>query len=272
MPVPFPNLRLNTFFRCAAFLVLALALLFSGCASKYGTQKTAVKHYPDCYEPIKELRRSEYAVERGVAGGAIAGALLGALVGYLATGKAQGAVAGAAVGGVAGGVTGGAVAYADGDDDARLAEYNARLEGDIREVDKARAAARVCRQCYERQFAVAVNEYKSGYLTKEQFNSRYQEVTSGMEEAAYILGIANENSSKVASDYRKAVQQEETRAARTTPRGRQPSRSPSSGGKTAALKQKSQQLDSSVSASAEEERLMRERLADFNRQAQDLMS
>lgn len=269
-------------------IILSLLCVFlpaSGCASKYGAQKTAVKYYPDCYQPINELRRSEYAVERGAAGGAVAGALLGALVGYLATGKAKGAAAGAAVGGVAGGVAGGAAAHYSKDDDARLAEYNAELDGGIREVDKATAAAKVCRQCYERQFAVAAKEYKEGYLTKAQFNERYQEVASGMEEAAYILGTANENSSKVAADYRRAVQEEEARVAQSSsPAQRQPQRGSSSGkttpkptssgqgAKVADLKQKSKDMDRSVSASEEEERLLRERLAATHQQAKDLMS
>ena len=32
------------------------SLLATGCASKYGAQTTDVHYYPDCYQPIADLR------------------------------------------------------------------------------------------------------------------------------------------------------------------------------------------------------------------------
>lgn len=266
-----------------SFLIslLAMAVLAGGCTSKYGTQTTKVTHYPDCYSPINELRKNEFAVQKGVAGGAVAGAALGALIGYVATGKGSGALAGAAVGGVAGATAGGLYASSEksGNDAARLAEYNSRLEGGIQEVDKATAAAKLARQCYERQFSVAASEFKAGHITREQFNSRYQEVVSGMEEAATILGMANKNSSDVVASYNKAIDEEAQR--QNVPVASVRSRSSAQrasvtrtneGRELTRLADTTSNMQRSVSAGQEEERLLRERLAATHQQAKDLMS
>lgn len=261
--------RLCIFSRMVLCTFLMASLVTTGCASKYGTQKTVVNHYPDCYQPINELRKSEFAVAKSVAGGAVAGAALGALIGYLATGKASGAVVGAAAGGIAGGTAGGVYGQSqkDANDEARLAQYNSQLDGGIREVDKATAAARVARQCYERQFTVAASEYKAKRLTKEQFNSRYQEVSSGMQEAAEILGEANRNSSEVVAQYNQAIGQEKQRVAKSSSSAKAKETQ-----QVAQMQSKTSTMQKSVSAGQTEERLMRERLSAMQKQAQDLMS
>lgn len=255
-----------------ACALLIVALCGTGCASKYGAQTTQVNHYPDCYTPINELRQNEFVVQKSVAGGAAAGALLGALVGYAATGKASGAIAGAAVGGVAGGTAGGL--YADSNqksnDAQRLSEYNAQLAGSIRETDKATAAARVARQCYENKFTAAASDFKAGRLTRDQFDARYREVAQGLEEAANILGEANKNSSQLVADYNKAVTQESTRVAAKPAAARSTKTAETQ--QVAQLRQKTTTMQRSVSAGAEEERLLRERLAATHQQAKDLMS
>jgi len=85
---------------------LAAGLLVSGCTSQYGDQKTKVNYYPQCYQPVNQLRQDENSTGKSTAAGAVGGALLGALIGGLATGKASGAVAGAVAGGAAGAVAG----------------------------------------------------------------------------------------------------------------------------------------------------------------------
>lgn len=272
---------LNKLSKSILISLLAMTVLAGGCTSKYGTQTTKVTHYPDCYSPINELRKNEFAVQKGVAGGAVAGAALGALIGYATTGKGSGALAGAAVGGVAGATAGGLYASSEksGNDAARLAEYNSRLEGGIQEVDKATAAAKLARQCYDRQFAVAASEFKAGHITREQFNSRYQEVVSGMEEAANILGMANKNSADVVASYNKAIDEEAQR--QNVPVASVRSRSSaqrasvtrtSEGRELTRLADTTSNMQSSVSAGKEEERLLRERLAATHQQAKDLMS
>lgn len=259
--------------------MLISSMIGTGCASRYGTPTTNAFYYSDCYAPLKELRSNEFYVQKGVATGAIAGAALGALLGYAVTGKGSGAVAGAAIGGVTGGAAGGVYAsQRQGQEDAaRLAEYNAQLEGNIREVDKATAAARLARQCYERRFADSAREYQSGRLNREQFNARYQEVVSGLEEAANIMGTTNRNSAQVAASYERAIEQEAEKqnvsvASVRTSSPATPVSSSQEGRQLSTMAKRTNDMQRSVSAAEEEERQLRERLAATHRQAQDLMS
>ena len=303
--IPFSRSRRPVRAIVAALLLCTVAV--TGCSSKYGAQQTKVNHYPDCYDPIAELRKSEYGVEKSTAAGAVLGGLLGALGGYIATGKAEGAVIGAAAGaavGAAGGYYQGKTSQ-DAEDQARMDQYSAELDANINEIDKSTAAAKVARMCYERQFAVAVSEFKAGHITKEQFNSRYTEVSSGLEEAAFILGENNKYSEKVAGQYRQAVNNEAERMGvpqQALNKKKKPAASnANSGSKTAAAKpqpkmtkaeerqaaaqlntdegkqlsklnEKTENIERSVEASQEEERLMRERLAATHKAAEDLMS
>lgn len=248
--------------------LLTAAVPLGGCASKYGTQTTAVNHYPDCYRPIQELRQAEYRPQKTAAGGALVGAGLGALIGYLATGKGSGAAVGAATGAVVGGAAGGIYGSENqkSDDANMLAQYNTQLDGNITEVNRATAAAKVARQCYERQFTVAANEYKTGRLSREQFNSRYQEVTSGLQEAANILGDANRSSAAVYAEYNRSLEEETARVSRSGSQSSEQRR------QLTEMRGKSKTMERSVKASQEEERLLLERLSATHKQAQDLMS
>ena len=274
---------------CHAPRFLLIALLFSsvaltGCASKYGEQKTKAAYYPDCYQPIQELRKSEYAVAKSTAAGAVIGGVVGALTGLIASGgKGSGAAIGAATGAVAGGAVGYGVGKSkqSSEDSALLADYNSRLDGSIYESNKATAAARVARQCYERQFTVAVSEFKAKRLNKEQFNSRYQEVMSGLEEAATILGSANRNSAEIVTAYNRAIDQESEKRgvpAATVRASAKTKRSPATlsgaedGRELARMAEKTSQMEQASSAGQQEERLLRERLAATRQQAEDLMS
>lgn len=278
------NRRLWNTSRSLLILLLFCALSAAGCASKYGTQTTKVNHYPDCYAPINELRKSEFAVEKSTATGAVVGGMLGAIVGLAASG---GKASGAAIGAATGAAVGGAAGYGLGkskqssDDSALLAEYNSRLDGSIRETDKATAAARLARQCYERQFTVAVSEFKAKRISREQFNSRYQEVASGMEEAANILGQANRNSAQVAAAYNRAIDEESNKrgvssaAVRSSAKAKKASpqlNASADGRELSRMAQKSDRMNQSVAAGQEEERLLRERLSATRQQAADLMS
>lgn len=283
MTAPKRAVSVSSFAKVCMIALLAAAMPLTGCASKYGKQTTVVNHYPDCYSPINELRKNEFYAQKSAAAGAVGGALLGALIGYAATGKASGALAGAAVGGIAGGAAGGIYGQhqQEQNDEARLAQYNASLDGNIREVNKATAAAKVARQCYERQFTVAASEFKAGHISREQFNSRYNEVVQGLEEAATILGEANRNSAQVAQEYSKAIDQEaQNMAQNKQPQAssgskKAPKAQAASSGQSrqvADLRKKSSDMNASVSAGQEEERLLRQRLASTQQQAKDLLS
>lgn len=278
---PFKNRKARSI--CA--LSLICALLLPGCASSSralysgGGRGSGSYYYTDCNAPLKELRNNEFAVEKGVAAGALAGAAFGALLGYAITGKGSGAAAGAAIGGVTGGAAGGVYAShrQDQEDAARLAEYNAQLAGNIQEVDRAVAAAKVARQCYERRFEQSAREFKAGRLTRQQFNSRYREVVAGLEEAASIMGTSSRNSSQAAATYERAIEQEaqKQKVSVAAVRKSSPSAPVSNtqeGRQLSTMAKRTSDMRRSVSEAEEEERLLRERLEATHRQARDLMS
>lgn len=266
--------------RCLVLVLLAALLCVPGCANKYGVQKTSVQYYPDCYEPITELRSSENTGRNFAAGGAAAGAALGALIGYGSSRKASGALIGGAIGAIAGGAAGGIYGQhaQDKNDAALLADYNARLDGGIAETNKATAAAKMARQCYERQFATAASEYKAGRLSREEFNARYVEVTSGMEEAAEILGMTNRKSAETAQTYAQALQQEkqrvssERKAGGKTRTSQAQAQAQTRNQNINTIQKKTTEMQRSVSAGEEEERLLLQRLSVTHQQARDLMS
>ncbi|MDR2487979.1 MAG: hypothetical protein LBD42_00490 [Desulfovibrio sp.] len=268
-----------------SFLTLLLCLLAStGCAGKYGTQTTNVAYYPDCYAPIEELRTSEFTVEKSTAAGAVVGGVLGGIVGLIASG---GKGSGAAIGAATGAAVGGAAGYGMGkskqssEDASLLADYNSRLDGNIQESDKTTAAARLARQCYERQFTAAASAFKAKHLNKEQFNARYQEILAGMEEAASLLGAANKNNTQLVAAYNRALNEEADKRGLSATLVRSSARSKKSppelaktadGSELTRMAVKTSRMEQAVSAGQEEERLLQERLATTRRQAADLMS
>ena len=196
----------------SVFLALAIAAPgLTGCASKYGEQKTAVNYYPACYAPIQDLRDREHDVAKGTAVGGIVGALGGALVGLLATGKAEGAVMGAAVGGAGGLVAGNIYASKQhqADDNVRLASYLQDLDGDISNLDVAGAAAQTSLKCYNQQFQALLAAIKSRAITPQAAQARFAEIMSGREEASNILGEVVTNARQLSQQYEQAFVQEE---------------------------------------------------------------
>ncbi|MBO4300038.1 MAG: hypothetical protein J5861_00390 [Desulfovibrio sp.] len=198
--------------RSFSLIILIFTLLCSGCASKYGTQKTAVNYYPNCYRPIQDLRSHEHDVAKGTAGGAAIGALGGAALGFLLSGgKWQGAVTGAAVGGVAGGVTGNIYAskQKEIDDNKRLASYLQDIDGDISNLDVVGSAARVSLQCYDRQFAALLSDIKTKKVSRDIAQKRYAEISSGREEAISLMGDAVVTGRNLDQQYQAAFVSEE---------------------------------------------------------------
>ena len=293
----------------ARILILACvgALFLTGCASKYGEQKTHVEHYPDCYQPIADLRKSEHSVATSTATGAVLGGILGGVVGYLATGKASGAAVGAGLGAAAGGTAGYVKGKSDKEqsDAQRMAAYVERMDGDISGLDIATAAAKAARQCYERQFEVAVSEFKAKNITKDQFRARYTEINSGMEEASRILGDVAGSGDQVSRDYQAALDSEAKRLGvpksevEAMKRPNTPAPAPAKTTKVAKAKaapkapatqpvasnlppedaaqfqklaQRNAAMEDSLSTAKEEQRLLNERVASNRRAAADLMT
>ena len=188
-------------------LLLAGSLLFSGCTSRYGEQKTKVNHYPQCYEPVAQLRKDENSTGKSTAAGAAGGALLGALIGGLATGKVEGALAGAVAGGAAGAVGGNIYGKSqEKERDANyLAQYNRQMGTEAASMNRATAAAKVATKCYDQQFKLAVNQYKAGQLTRFDLQDRYNEIRSGLEETAFILKDTSAAMAQKDSEYERVL-------------------------------------------------------------------
>ena len=200
-------------------LLVMVAMLLGGCASKYGPQITNVKYYRDCYQPISDLREAEKSFNRTVAGSVAGGAIAGAMIGLLITGKASGAIAGAVAGGVAGGAMGYALAKQRqiADDNQRMASYLQDLDGDITGIDRVTAAARLARQCYDKQFELAVAEFKAGHLTRPELDERYLEISNGSTEAGKILGVVVTSGAEKQAQYQAALTEEAKLAKRDVP-------------------------------------------------------
>ena len=189
-----------------ALLVITL-LMATGCTSKYGNQLTDVNYYPSCYDPIGELRASEERVQTGAGAGMAVGAVLGALIGYAVTGKARGALVGAAAGTAVGGVAGYGIAKHRENINAeeRMAAYNTEMNSDMSKMDIVTLSATRARQCYENAFEQARADLKAKRITTAEFDSRYQEIRSGLVESSSILGDLSTNMASRDKEYNEAL-------------------------------------------------------------------
>lgn len=190
-------------------VTVACIALLGGCASKYGAQTTQVNYYPQCYSPVAQLRADEDRITNSTAGGAAGGALLGALIGGLATGKVEGALAGAVAGGAAGAVGGNIYGKSQQRENDRrlLASYAAQLDEDSAGMDRATAAARLSARCYDEQFKKAAAQYKAGAITRQDFQDRYMEIRSGLEETSRILKLTSDHVIERDAEYQKTLAQ-----------------------------------------------------------------
>lgn len=193
----------------AAFALICF--MATGCTSKYGPQLTTVNYYPQCYQPISELRKDENSAGKSAAVGAGVGVLLGALIGGLATGKAEGALVGAAAGGATGAVAGHAYGknQQDKNDQQKVNAYLQQLDGESSSMDRATAAAKVSTQCYDRQFKQAAADFKSGQITRQDFSDRYAEIRTGLEETSRILRLTADRMAEKDDQYQQVLAAEQ---------------------------------------------------------------
>jgi uncharacterized protein YcfJ len=204
--------------RAIAIAVL-ICMVATGCASKYGAQTTQVTNYKECYNPIAQLREAESDFNKTVAAGAILGAVGGAVIGGLVSGKPQGILAGAAVGAAAGGGLGYAAAKQNQikDDQKRLESYRKDIGTDSEGLDRAKVAAMVASDCYDKQFQGNVEKFKAGQMSKQEFTERYTEIKAGMAEASVILGKVTEGAKKKEEQYSAALASEAAKAGKPVP-------------------------------------------------------
>ncbi len=191
-------------------LLLLGSLSLTGCASKYGTQTTQVRHYAMCYQPVAELRQDENITANSTATGAVGGAIIGAILGGLITGKASGAAVGAAAGGAAGAVGGNI--YGKNQEAKRNAEfytkYANQLNAETASMNRATSAAKIAANCYEKEFKSAIKQVQAGTMTRAQLSERYTEIRSGLEETARILQTTYTNTAEKDAQYQQVMSQE----------------------------------------------------------------
>ena len=199
-------------------LILTAGLLASGCTSQYGEQKTKVNYYPQCYQPVSQLRLDENSTGKSTAAGAVGGALLGALIGGLATGKASGALIGAAAGGAAGAVAGNVYGKSKSQqrDAAYMQQYSQQLGSEAASMNRSTAAAKVAAKCYDDQFKLAASQFKAGQISRIEFQNKYAEIRSGLEETAFILNDTATTMAKKDTEYQQALAEPYTTAQPTT--------------------------------------------------------
>lgn len=209
--------------RCTATLALAVMIAatvpLAGCAgSRYPARQTTVEYYPQCYRPLDSLRQDEQLTTSSTVGGAVGGAFLGALIGGLSTGKVEGALIGAAAGGAAGAVGGNI--YGKRQTAARdadyLQQYARSLGEDAASMNRATAAAKVSMRCYDQQFRLAAEQYRAGRLSRMEFEERYREIRSGLQETSAILGSTATTMQERDRNYQEALRQEEMRHAQAS--------------------------------------------------------
>ena len=204
--------------RLKALLLFFCMLITAGCQSQYGAQQTAVHYYPQCYRPVQDLRADENTTANATAGGAAAGVVGGALLGLLLTGKAEGALAGAVAGGAVGAVGGNAYGKnkAQEQDQQKLQGYLAQLGDEAGAMDRASAAARVATKCYNTQFTAAAQDFKKGRINRADFEKRYAEIRSGLQDTAFILRTKAENIGANDADFNQALAVETAAPARSS--------------------------------------------------------
>ncbi|SDY26317.1 type VI secretion system-associated lipoprotein TagQ [Pseudomonas sp. NFIX28] len=196
------------------------AVLLSGCASfgapssKVAAQ-TKVEYYPQCYEPVSQLRSSDKSMTKSVATGAIAGGLLGGLTGAL-VGNSGDAGRNALIGAAAGALVGGATGYYSerqkqiSDDRARIASYASDIGQSTGEIDRSISYTRTAQNCYQREFTSLLNARKAKKISDSEGRLRLAEIVSGLKETnelmAAVDGRAGESIDVYTQAYEKDLQ------------------------------------------------------------------
>ncbi|PMY64073.1 MULTISPECIES: type VI secretion system-associated lipoprotein TagQ [Pseudomonas] len=198
--------------------VVCCALLLSGCAgfgapsSKVAAQ-TKVEYYPQCYEPVSQLRSSDKSMTKSVATGAIAGGLLGGLTGAL-VGNSGDAGRNALIGAAAGALVGGATGYYSerqkqiSDDRARIASYASDFDQSSGEIDRSISYTRTAQNCYQREFTSLLNARKTKKIGDSEGRLRLAEIVSGLKETNELMAAADGRAGESIDVYTQAYEKD----------------------------------------------------------------
>lgn len=199
--------------------VTCTSVLLTGCAgmgspSSKVAASTKAEYYPQCYQPVSQLRASDQAMTQSVATGAIAGGVIGALAGGLSGGDHAGR--NALIGAAGGALVGGAAGYYSArqqqiaDDNARIASYASDIDRSSGEIDRSIKYASAAQNCYQREFANLQASRKAKTVSETEGRLRLAEIVSGLNETnalmAAVDGRAGENINTYTQAYEKDLQ------------------------------------------------------------------
>lgn len=194
------------------------AVLLGGCAgfgapsSKVAAQ-TKVEYYPQCYEPVSQLRSSDKSMTKSVATRAIAGGLLGGLTGAL-VGNSGDAGRNALIGAAAGALVGGATGYYSerqkqiSDDRARIASYASDIGQSTGEIDRSISYTRTAQNCYQREFTSLLNARKAKKISDSEGRLRLAEIVSGLKETNALMAAADGRAGESIDVYTQAYEKD----------------------------------------------------------------
>ena len=153
-------------------VLLAMTLLLPGCAGKIGTQQTRVHYYPQCYQPIQQLRedRREYNEVKS-------------RVSKRKAVKNE-------------------VAIMRAEADRVITDYYSVINSS---TTRTMAATEEAARRYDQQFKQLINDYKRGAITAEERDKRYAEIRSGLQEISSILQEKYNDISTKDAEYEKAL-------------------------------------------------------------------
>lgn len=175
--------------------ILAICITLCACAKNSG-ENYAV-YYPECRQPILDMRSmgSSYGgAARGVATGGLVGGATGFFLGLLLNGgnlanAGISAAVGATTGGLTGGISGGLSSRPNNaEENMLLARYYDQIDGDISGLDVRQAAGTVAMQCYRKKLAEVDAMEKNGSLAPLAADKRRIEIEHGMAEARQLIG------------------------------------------------------------------------------------
>lgn len=194
------------FFTVCVIFIVAISLLLTGCASQYGRQTTVINYYPNCYSPIAQLREEEKKFVHNVATGAIVGTIVGAAIGA-AVGGARGAAIGAGAGALAGGgIAAVLTKYKQVEDDKLRRSYLSKdMATEAATLDHVGLSAAMASKCYKEEFDRLLADYKSGSMSRENFQARATEIISGLNEITQITKSFNKEAETRMTQYQQML-------------------------------------------------------------------
>ena len=197
--------------QCSVILACG-ALVLNGCApSGINVPKTTqVNYYPECYQPVQNLRNADEQFEHSLmvntAIGAVGGAAIGAAAGRDWKGAVIGMVSGAAV--AAAGTYAAYRLQQQPDDNARRLAIAGDLNHDSAELEKAVMAARAADACYDRAFNALEAGVRDHSISNDIAAARFREIQQGTREAEAILAEYGKKAEKSSAEYNVAFNQE----------------------------------------------------------------